>query len=183
MSKRIVTRARIGAVIAALFAVASTGGSQELTGGFTPEIRPFVGVYVPTGAMQDQFESASMAGLQIAVELNRNFHVLGSVGWTHGHTKLSMARDRTDIWQYDIGVEGNLIHPLNDLWLLRPFAGIAGFSNGSSDTNGLLGFGVGFKHPIVSRLSSRFEANLAHQFGDNDYTELGLLAGLSFFTR
>ena len=125
MSKRIVTRARVGtAVIAALFAVASTGGSQELTGGFTPEIRPFVGVYVPTGAMQDQFESASMAGLQIAVELNRNFHVLGSVGWTHVHTKLSMARDLTDIWQYDIGVEGNLIHPLNDLWLLRPFAGI-----------------------------------------------------------
>jgi hypothetical protein len=66
---------------------------------------------------------------------------------------------------------------------VRPFLGIAGHANGDSDSNGLLGFGFGFKQPIVSRLSSRFEANLAHQFGDGDYTELGLLAGLSFFTR
>jgi hypothetical protein len=66
---------------------------------------------------------------------------------------------------------------------VRPFLGLVGHSNGNSDSNGLLGFGFGFKHPIVSRLSSRFEANLAHQFGDGDQTELGLLAGLSFFTR
>jgi len=66
---------------------------------------------------------------------------------------------------------------------LRPFLGIAGHANGNSDSDGILGFGVGFKQPLVSRLSSRFEANLAHRFGDGDYTELGLLAGLSFFTR
>jgi hypothetical protein len=66
---------------------------------------------------------------------------------------------------------------------LRPFLGIAGHANGNSDSDGLLGFGVGLKQPIVSRLSSRFEANLAHRFGDGDATELGLLAGLSFFTR
>lgn len=125
MSRAIGTSTRIGTVVvAALFAVAGTGGSQEIAGGFTPEIRPFVGVYLPTGPMQDQFKSASMAGVQVAVEMNRNFHVLGSVGWTHGHTKLSMSRDRTDIWQYDLGVEGNLLRPLGDVWLLRPFAGI-----------------------------------------------------------
>jgi hypothetical protein len=119
------TSPRIGAVVvAALLAVASTAGSQEVSGGFTPEIRPFVGVYVPTGPMQDQFKSASMAGIQMAVEMSRNFHVLGSVGWTHGHSKLPIARDRTDIWQYDVGVEANLVRPLDDVWLLRPFAGI-----------------------------------------------------------
>jgi hypothetical protein len=66
---------------------------------------------------------------------------------------------------------------------LRPFVGIVGFSNGDSDSAGLLGAGVGYKMPLVSRLSSRFEANFAHYFGDGDANELGLLAGLSFFTR
>ena len=64
---------------------------------------------------------------------------------------------------------------------VRPFLGIEGHNNGDDDSDGILGIGFGYKHPIVSRLSSRFEANLAHHF--NDATELGLLAGLSFFTR
>jgi hypothetical protein len=66
---------------------------------------------------------------------------------------------------------------------VRPFLGIVGHSNGNSDSDGLLGIGLGLKQPIVSRLSSRFEANFAHRFGDGGSNELGLLAGLSFFTR
>ena len=72
----------------------------------------------------------------------------------------------------------------------RPFVGITGFNadpdgpgDGSSDSAGLIGAGIGYKFPIISRLSSRFEANLAHVFGEGDATEIGLLAGLSFFTR
>ncbi|MEJ7759066.1 MAG: outer membrane beta-barrel protein [Gemmatimonadaceae bacterium] len=73
---------------------------------------------------------------------------------------------------------------------VRPFAGLVGFSAGDddndtdvSDTNGLLGVGVGLKVPLLSRLSSRFEANFAGNFGDNTDSQIGLLAGLSFFTR
>ncbi|MGI9044209.1 MAG: hypothetical protein ACR2GK_08815 [Gemmatimonadaceae bacterium] len=66
---------------------------------------------------------------------------------------------------------------------VRPFLGVSGFSNGASSSSSLVGFGFGFKQPIVSRLSSRFEANVAQHFGDRDGAELGLLAGLSFFTR
>jgi len=67
---------------------------------------------------------------------------------------------------------------------VRPFAGIVGFSNGSSESDGFIGAGVGYKFPIVSRLSSRFEANFAHRFGEGEPdNELALLAGLSFFTR
>lgn len=66
---------------------------------------------------------------------------------------------------------------------VRPFLGIVGFSDGDSDSAGLLGGGIGYKFPIISRLSSRFEANFAHQFGNGDANEIGLLAGLSFFTR
>ena len=66
---------------------------------------------------------------------------------------------------------------------LRPFAGIVGFSGGTSNTGGVLGIGAGMKVPLVSRLASRFEANIAHTFGDFSSNELGILAGLSFFTR
>jgi hypothetical protein len=71
----------------------------------------------------------------------------------------------------------------------RPFIGIVGASvsiddgDDDSDSAGLLGLGLGWKHPLVSRLSSRLEANFSHQFGDGDFNEIGLLAGLSFFTR
>ena len=73
---------------------------------------------------------------------------------------------------------------------VRPFVGIAGFNFDDddsdldgSDASGLLGAGIGYKFPLVSRLSTRLEANFAHYFGDADATEIGLLAGLSFFTR
>jgi hypothetical protein len=66
---------------------------------------------------------------------------------------------------------------------VRPFGGIVGFSDGASQTSGLLGAGLGIKVPLVAKLSSRFEANFAHLFGDADGNEIGLLAGLSFFTR
>jgi hypothetical protein len=66
---------------------------------------------------------------------------------------------------------------------LRPFLGVAGVSDGDSDSHGLLGAGVGLKMPLISRLSTRFEANFAHQFGNGNSNEIGLLAGLSFFTR
>ena len=68
---------------------------------------------------------------------------------------------------------------------VRPFIGFSGVNREDApDSNsGLIGIGAGYKFPIVSRLSSRFEANIAQHFGDDDFTEIGLLAGLSFFTR
>ncbi len=73
---------------------------------------------------------------------------------------------------------------------VRPFAGLAGFNvsvegddNDVGDTNGLLGVGVGLKVPLISRLSTRFEANVAGTFGDESNSQIGLLAGMSFFTR
>ena len=71
---------------------------------------------------------------------------------------------------------------------VRPFLGIVGASvefddEDESDSAGLLGIGLGWKIPLVSRLSTRLEANFAHQFGEGDGNEIGLLAGLSFFTR
>ena len=90
-----------------------------------PEIRPFAGVYVPTGALRHDFKSATMLGMQVAMELNDNLHVLGSLGWTHGHAKFAVLNDDVAyIWQYDAGVEFNLLAELGNQWLLRPLAGL-----------------------------------------------------------
>jgi hypothetical protein len=75
-------------------------------------------------------------------------------------------------------------YPPLSAFYVRPFAGLVGASGGgNSTTNGLLGAGLGMKVPLISRLASRFEANFAHIFGDDSSNQIGLLAGLSFFTR
>jgi hypothetical protein len=71
---------------------------------------------------------------------------------------------------------------------VRPFAGVGGFSGSGSDhtTQPLIGAGLGVKMPLAPRLSARFEANYQHVFSDNDVpseNDIGLRAGLSFFTR
>lgn len=85
------------------------------------------------------------------------------------------ARTRADPYPYP--------SPLAAFYV-RPFLGLVGASDGDdSDANGRLGLGLGMKVPIANRLASRFEANFAHMFGDFSSNEIGLLAGLSFFTR
>jgi hypothetical protein len=67
---------------------------------------------------------------------------------------------------------------------LRPFGGFTTFSNGASDSQANLGFGVGFNTPFANRrVATRLEAFLSHVFDDpNDFTSVGALFGLSFFT-
>jgi hypothetical protein len=66
---------------------------------------------------------------------------------------------------------------------LRPFLGLTGVStDAGSDSNGLIGIGLGAKLPFGDRrLATRLEANLASGLGDGSNAQLGLLFGLSFF--
>jgi hypothetical protein len=68
----------------------------------------------------------------------------------------------------------------------RPFLGVSGtsISGGGSDSNGYAGFGLGVKLPFSDRrLATRMEAAYSHTFGDGGANAIGLLIGLSFFTR
>jgi len=75
-----------------------------------------------------------MLGAQFAVELNRNFHVLATAGWTHGHNTFTLASNRTNIWQYDAGVEANLVRPLANQWLPILVVGLVVVAGGELDT-------------------------------------------------
>lgn len=69
-------------------------------------------------------------------------------------------------------------------FFVRPFAGLVGATGGgNSDTDTVVGGGIGMKAPLMGRLASRFEANFGHRFGDGGSNQIGLLAGISFFTR
>lgn len=109
--------------LAVLLGLAPAIGAQSPSRWVTPEVRPLVGAYVPTGPMRDAFKPATMLGAQFGLELSRNFHVLATGTWTHGHDKFDFSTDRVNIWQYDAGVEGNLVRTLSEDWLLRPFVG------------------------------------------------------------
>ena len=64
---------------------------------------------------------------------------------------------------------------------VRPFLNVVGTSGGgTSNSTAVFGIGGGLKVPLRDRIASRFEANFAHGDGDN---AIGLLAGLSFYTR
>jgi len=66
---------------------------------------------------------------------------------------------------------------------VRPFVGIAGFSGGDADDSEVsLGAGLGVKVPWRRFLAWRLEANLGYGL-DNEAARIGVLAGLSFFTR
>jgi hypothetical protein len=67
---------------------------------------------------------------------------------------------------------------------IRPFIDVVGFSaGGNSDSNAQFGVGGGLKIPLRDRIATRLEANFAHVTGNNGTDMLGLLAGLSFYTR
>ena len=70
---------------------------------------------------------------------------------------------------------------------VRPFVGFVGTSvAGNNETQAALGAGLGIKLPMYERLSTRFEANYGHTFSSGaagSSNSIGLLAGLSFYTR
>ena len=69
---------------------------------------------------------------------------------------------------------------------LRPFLGVTGFhdSGNGSDNNGYAGVGFGVKIPFADRqLATRLEANYSHAFSNGGGNQIGLLIGLSYFTR
>lgn len=64
----------------------------------------------------------------------------------------------------------------------RPFIGLTGTTAGDGDTEVSVGGGLGIKVPWRESLAWRAEANLGYGF-DNEALRLGVLLGVSFFTR
>jgi hypothetical protein len=94
-------------------------------------------------------------------------------------------------YNFELGVLlAPVSNPVGTGLYVRPFGGVVGASVGGdicfadcSANSGYAGAGVGIKIPFARRLATRLEANYAHFFGDASANEIGLMVGLSFFTR
>jgi hypothetical protein len=68
----------------------------------------------------------------------------------------------------------------------RPFLGVSGASasGAGSNNSGYAGIGGGLKIPFENRrLATRLEGNFAHGFDNGGTNQLGILFGLSYYTR
>lgn len=106
---------------ALVLGLTATASAQET--GIRPEIRPFMGVYLPTGTQKNLFEDAAMFGVQAAIEVRPEFHMLGTFGYVPGQAKYPGRKDNVQIMQYDVGLEFNLVRSLGPSWLFKPFIG------------------------------------------------------------
>lgn len=111
--------------VAACVALAASPLAAQHVPARTMEVRPFIGTFVPAGEMADEFDLATLAGMQVALEFSRRFHVVGTFAWTYAHNAF-FANDATDIWQYDLGVELNRRLAYADTWEFHPFVGLGG---------------------------------------------------------
>jgi hypothetical protein len=128
----------IGFFAVASLIVASPVSAQIIPQAPRVEVRPWAGARFPTGPQRQLFGAAPIYGVQAAVELASTFHLLGSFGWSPGHSKLDVADRGLDVFQYDVGSEYNLFVPLDRIWSLKPFAGVgAGARTYSYDADGL----------------------------------------------
>ena len=110
--------------LAALVTTAMVASAQKPA--VRPEIRPFVGMYIPTGDQRNLFDDAAMLGVQAALELRPSFHLLGTFGWVPGKANYAVVKDNVQILQYDVGLEVNMVRPLGESWLFKPFMGLGG---------------------------------------------------------
>jgi len=88
------------------------------------EIRPFVGISIPTGSQRDLFNDAPVFGLQGAMELKPTLHLVGTFAWVPGQTQYVAASDNVNVFQYDVGVELGMVRELSGDWQFRPYVGL-----------------------------------------------------------
>lgn len=116
------------AVLATMPAVAAAQRAPEpgFSPVFTPtfEIRPFAGVFVPTGSQRDLLNDAAFAGAQLGLEIHPNVTLVGSFAWAPSEDVTRSAANDVDIYQYDVGAELSATRRLGGMWSLRPFVGL-----------------------------------------------------------
>jgi hypothetical protein len=110
-----------GLAWAALLVASGTVSAQ--TGAWIrPELRAFVGAFMPGGSVGRYL--GTTVGMESAVELTDFVDGVVSVTLSREHATVAMAaRHDAAIWQYHVGLEFNSAQPRDNDWIWRPFAG------------------------------------------------------------
>jgi hypothetical protein len=168
--------------VAMLFA--AQAGAQ-IRGTWVPEVRPFVGAYLPTGDQRDVLKDSALMGMEFAYELPINVHLLGTVGWTPSTDKALTQDNRVNLFQYDVGAELFNSRPMTGDWLFRPFVGL-GVGARTYDMTEIRGAKAKTYAAGYGALGSEFQlSNIAIRIEGRDYLSQfkGLAGGADNKTR
>lgn len=95
--------ALVAAAVAAFSAAGSTARAQAWPG--IPEVRPFVGAYLPTGSHHALLEQSPAVGAQLALELGRGAHVVAGFSWVPTEQRGVASGGRVEMAEFDLGAE------------------------------------------------------------------------------
>ena len=129
------------------------------------ELRPFMGVSIPTSDQSTLYGESVLFGAQAGLEVKPTFHVLGTFTWVPAHAKYAVANPDANIFQYDLGVELGLVRSMEPDWIFKPFLGLgAGARSYSFKASELTsrtcaeGYGSAGTELQLRRVAFRFEA-------------------------
>jgi hypothetical protein len=89
-----------------------------------PEIRPFVGAFVPTGDQRNVLNDAVLTGGQVAVEAANVLHLVGTFAFAGPNFDHKFAgQGHMHVYQSDVGAELFRNVAMNNRWKFRPFVG------------------------------------------------------------
>lgn len=138
-------RAPVAACFAAVatFVAASAAPAQQWPP--LPEVRPFIGAYVPVGRQHQLLTDAVALGAQVALEFGRGTHAVGSFTWIPTEQRGLTTSSRIEMAQFDLGAE----------WLSP------GRRRLQKRFNPLLGVGLGVRAYRSRDVDTPSQANLA----------------------
>ena len=70
-----------------------------------PEVRPFVGAYVPMGRQHTILDGSYVVGAQLALEFDRGRHAVVGFSWVPTEQRGLATRARIEMAQFDLGAE------------------------------------------------------------------------------
>ncbi|MFO0581710.1 MAG: outer membrane beta-barrel protein [Anaeromyxobacter sp.] len=110
---------KILAVAAALAALSATPARAEEPAARV-EVAPLVGAYIPILDQRSSLDRALLAGLVGTYDFHPNVAFVGSVAWAGTKS----AGEALDLFQWDIGLQGQVPYALTASWTLKPFVGV-----------------------------------------------------------
>ncbi|HYG67201.1 MAG TPA: outer membrane beta-barrel protein [Anaeromyxobacteraceae bacterium] len=112
---------KLSVIVAACVAFAAPVARAQDAAPRQLHVAPLVGAYVPTGDQRDDLEDALLVGLQLSYDVHPYVAVVGTFGWAPTEVK-GLAED-LDLFQYDLGVQGQYPVALSNGVTLKPFVG------------------------------------------------------------
>jgi hypothetical protein len=86
-------------------------------------VRPFGGMFLPTGSHKSTLKSGMAVGVQGSYSFNRYIAAVGTFAWA-GSKEDTSTKPEVDVFQYDIGAETGFDKQLTSALAIRPFFGL-----------------------------------------------------------